>query len=260
MTTAKVKNWGEFQHYRDRSPPWIKLHRKLLDDFDFSRLPLASKALAPLIWMLAAESNDGTVRVDFDYLAFRLHITEAEAEAGVIPLIDRGFLEIASGVLAPCKQVAIPEREREGEAEGEREAKRTLGRQAARFSEFWDAYPMKKGRKEAEAKWKARNLDAIADRILADVSARKSSDRQWLDGFVPHGSTYVNSAGWEDAIETTRPTAGPVRNAVGASERKTETPQSRLEDARLLAARQVDLGVWTEAQAREYVAKAKAAA
>lgn len=224
MTTAKVKNWSEFQHYRDRSPPWIKLHRKLLDDFDFSRLPLASKALAPLIWMLAAESNDGTVRVDFDYLAFRLHITEAEAEAGVIPLIERGFLEIASGALAPCKQSAIPERE--AEAEREAETEKPLVRQAARFDEFWAAYPVKKGRKDAEAKWKARGLDAIADRIIADVCARLTGDRQWLDGFIPHGSTYVNGAGWEDAIE---PPRGIARAGPGQPVGKVATLIATLE-------------------------------
>ena len=35
MMTARlhIKNWGEFQHYKKRNPPWIKLHKKLLDDF-----------------------------------------------------------------------------------------------------------------------------------------------------------------------------------------------------------------------------------
>lgn len=133
--------------------------------------------------------------------------------------------------------------------------KKPLARQAARFPEFWDAYPVKKGRKEAEAKWRARNLDAIADRILADVAARKTQDRQWLEGFIPHGSTYVNGAGWEDAIETGRPAAAPPRNLVGGSPKKTETPESKLEDARLLAERMVDLGQWTPEQAMQHVEK-----
>lgn len=77
-------------------------------------------------------------------------------------------------------------------------------RSAARFPEFWAVYPVKKGRAEALAKWTARGLDAIADRIIADVQARKAHDRQWLDGYAPHGSTYVNGRGWEDEIETGR--------------------------------------------------------
>lgn len=84
------------------------------------------------------------------------------------------------------------------------EKQKTLARQAARFAEFWSEYPVKKGRAEALAKWTARNLDAIADQIISDVKARKVLDRQWLDGFAPHGSTYVNGRGWEDEIEVAR--------------------------------------------------------
>ena len=42
MTRLRVKNWAEFQHYRSRRPPWIKLHRGLLDDYAWHRLPEAS--------------------------------------------------------------------------------------------------------------------------------------------------------------------------------------------------------------------------
>ena len=69
----RVKNWPEFQHYKHRRPPWIKLHKIILDDLDFMRLPDASKALAMLCWLLASESDDGSIPYDGDYLAFRLH-------------------------------------------------------------------------------------------------------------------------------------------------------------------------------------------
>jgi uncharacterized protein YdaU (DUF1376 family) len=92
-------------------------------------------------------------------------------------------------------------------ANSQEEAK-ACARQAARFGEFWDAYPVKKGRKAAEWKWRQQNLDAIADQILDDVRARMTKDRQWLNGFIPHGSTYINAAGWEDAIEAPRAPAG----------------------------------------------------
>ena len=36
--TFSVKNWDEFQHYKDRNPPWIKLHNHLLDDYEFEML------------------------------------------------------------------------------------------------------------------------------------------------------------------------------------------------------------------------------
>lgn len=117
MRMAHVKNWAEFQHYKDRSPPWIKLHRALLDDFDFQCLPVASRALAPMLWLLAAEHSEGLVCVEPERIAFRLRLTVKEAEQAVTPLIEKGFFIIASNVLADCKQCAIPETETETETE-----------------------------------------------------------------------------------------------------------------------------------------------
>jgi len=113
------KNWAVFQHYKDRNPPWIKLHRETLNDRTFMCLPIASKALAPLMWLLASESKNGVFDGSVDDLMFRLHITKKEYDDGVKPLIDKGFFEIASGVLADCLQDARPETETETEAEAE---------------------------------------------------------------------------------------------------------------------------------------------
>ena len=118
------KNWDVFQHYKDRCPPWIKLQRDLLNNRDYICLPLASKALAPLLWLLASESKDGVFDASTEELVFRLRMTESEVIDGVKPLIDKGFFVIASGVLAERKQVAIPEREGETETEKEKETKR----------------------------------------------------------------------------------------------------------------------------------------
>jgi len=111
------KNWAHFQHYKDRCPPWIKLHRDLLNNRDFMRLPIASKALAPMLWLLASESKDGSFDGSLDELVFRLHITEKEYNDGIKPLIDKGFFVSDSEVLADCLQTAIPERETETKKE-----------------------------------------------------------------------------------------------------------------------------------------------
>jgi hypothetical protein len=113
----KPKNWAVFQHYKDRCPPWIKLHRDLLNDRKFMRLPIASKAIAPLLWLLASESKDGVFDGSLDELVFRLHITPKEYQDGVKPLIDNQFFVVASIVLAESKQTAIPETETEAERE-----------------------------------------------------------------------------------------------------------------------------------------------
>ena len=113
------KKWGDFQHYKDRCPPWIKLHRDLLTNREFMCLPLASKALAPLLWLLASESKNGSFDASVDELQFRLHLSAKDINDGLKPLIDKGFFIVASGLLAECYQVAIPERETERETETE---------------------------------------------------------------------------------------------------------------------------------------------
>lgn len=117
MASIRVKNWAEFQHYKDRSPPWIKLHKTLLDNFEYQCLPLASRALAPMLWLLASESNDGLIDADFKKLAFRLRTTEKEVEEAIIPLITNGFFLGDSDVLAGRKQDDMPEAEEETEVD-----------------------------------------------------------------------------------------------------------------------------------------------
>jgi hypothetical protein len=136
------KNWAVFQHYKDRCPPWIKLHRDLLNDRVFMRLPIASKALAPMLWLLASESKNGIFDGSLDELVFRLHISEKEYRDGLKPLIDNDFFVLASGVLAESYQSAIPETERETETKTERE-KKTLGKRLANdflFPKEWEEF------------------------------------------------------------------------------------------------------------------------
>lgn len=71
-----------------------------------------------------------------------------------------------------------------------------------RFDDFWNAYPRKQGGKKAlREKWAKRNLDAIADQIIAHVEAMKQND--WLgkeEEYIPMASTYLNQDRWEDEI------------------------------------------------------------
>ncbi len=105
-----VRNWDKFQHYRHRRPPWIKLHRQLLDDCRFHALPLGSRALAPMLWLLASEEEDGVIDFDTPSIAFRLRMPEQEMLSYLIPLIEQGFFLLsgddASTMLADCLHAA----------------------------------------------------------------------------------------------------------------------------------------------------------
>ena len=118
----RPKNWAEFQHYKDRNPTWIKLHKKLLDDFTFQCLPLASKALAPMLWLLASESKDGAISYNEREIAFRLRVSHDDFCSAITPLISSGLFELegnASNMLAEAGQIASPETERDTEKEEE---------------------------------------------------------------------------------------------------------------------------------------------
>lgn len=120
------KNWENFQHYRDRNPLWIKLHKNLLDDRKFQSLPVAARALAPMLWLIASESPEGVFNGDISELAFRLRDTEKNIAVSLDTLIKAGFFLVvqpASNLLAEPEQVASLEKRRE-ETEKETEKRR----------------------------------------------------------------------------------------------------------------------------------------
>jgi hypothetical protein len=185
------KNWSAFQHYKDRCPPWIKLHRDLLNDREFMRLPIASKALAPLLWLLASETKDGTFDGSVDELVFRLHITPKEYEDGVKPLIHKGFFIVASGVLADSKHDAIPETERETERETEKEKKPTaVGKPDSVSDEVWESFVRQ--RKKAKAEISTLVIRKIADEAeVAGWTLEKALEEICLRGWRSFKAEWV---------------------------------------------------------------------
>lgn len=196
MTHIRPKNWGDFQHYKDRDPPWIKLHKKLLDNFQFHRLPVDSRALAPMLWLLASEDKNGLIVADPQEIGFRLRMSAEQVEAALNPLIQANFFEVVqvdSDALAEVVRDATPETEAETQ---EQTQKQTDG-----FADFWKAFPKQTSEQGA---WKAYRLAitiappaiilAGARRYAAAVKRDKTepkfvkgpaawlADRRWTDG------------------------------------------------------------------------------
>ncbi|HHH31521.1 MAG TPA: hypothetical protein ENK57_24675 [Polyangiaceae bacterium] len=115
-------------------------------------------------------------------------------------------------------------------AGGERESTpQSTAKPASRFDAFWAAYPKKVGKKPCREKWRAKKLDRIADRIIADVERRKREHRPWLQGFVPNPLTYLNQERWEDEIE-------PASQLPAPEPHRSETPRDDLLSPRSRAA------------------------
>lgn len=73
----KIKNWSEFQHFKDRTPPWIKLYRHLLDDPEWHELSGDEAKTLIMLWLIASEDKDMEGNLPSPKnIAFRLRITE----------------------------------------------------------------------------------------------------------------------------------------------------------------------------------------
>ena len=122
----RVKNWREFQHYRDRNPPWIKLHFSLLSSPDWVMLDDSARVLA-VACMLLASRSEGVIDGSPDGLGYLQRVAYLKKPPDLTPLITCGFLESASG----CKQMladARPEeRQRREEVETEKKARAPAG-------------------------------------------------------------------------------------------------------------------------------------
>ena len=90
MKYLQVKSWEDFQHYKDRTPPWIKLYNHLLDDFEFSCLPDASKAHLLSIWLLASRTNN-KIPNNARWIGNKINATE---EVDLNLLLESGFIEL----------------------------------------------------------------------------------------------------------------------------------------------------------------------
>jgi len=197
------KNWAVFQHYKDRCPPWIKLHRDLLNDRSYMRLPIASKALAPMLWLLASESKDGVFDGSLDELVFRLHITPKEYQDGVKPLIDNDFFILVSGVLAERKQVAIPETEGETETETKKKATSVAPPEGVSDS-VWQEF--KSLRKAKKAPITQRAIDAISSEAKkAGWTLEKALEECVVRGWQAFKADWVVKPNPADIVRLTVP-------------------------------------------------------
>lgn len=103
----RICNWEKFQHYSHRTPPWIKLHRVLLDNREWNELEDGPARLLVELWLMASEGDPGMVDISMEDLSWRLRKHGASTLLAFLEtLTEKGFIEFdepdASGVLATC--------------------------------------------------------------------------------------------------------------------------------------------------------------
>ena len=198
MQFYRIRNWKKYQHYSKRSPPWIKLHTKILNSPRWFSLSLASRLLVFCV-LIVGSKYDGRVPVDCRLLA---KLCRLPRKPNLQPLIDVGFLELdASIVQADASALSTETEYRDRERDRvhiPRVKKRAVKEPAddGEFERFWAAYPRHVGKPKALKAFQAAIGKTTIETILA---ALKWQCEAWRDPqYIPHPTTWLNREGWND--------------------------------------------------------------
>ena len=233
MRYLTIKNYSKHQHYKDRRPPWIKLHVEVLDDYAFACLQDASKAHLMLLWVLASKL-DNRIPYDLPFLSRKLGAT---SPIDVEELVLQGFIEVSQDdgkMLAPRKQSAMPETETETETETDSPLRSAAVRKVVKASGLdvlpkalcdaaYEAFVRRIGsveyprfRKALLPIYRAKTADhPTAEQLVSGVEAfaeaREASDPKWLgsytvEKFAQSLHTYVRLGGMPHVDEWGEPT------------------------------------------------------
>ena len=180
----QIKNWKQFQPplRSDRNVIWIKLYRKILDDFEWSNLTDSNKATLIELWLLASE-NEGNLP-SVDEISFRLRKDKS--------FINKQLEQLSSFVLQDVAEV-LPNRLPRVRVRVEKEKEVDNG-----FDLFWNTYPRKVGKGKAEEAWVKHKPNI--DHVLQTLTWQKESKEWFKDNgaFIPHPTTYINGKRWLD--------------------------------------------------------------
>ena len=118
----KIKNWSDFQHFKDRTPPWIKLYRYLLDDPDWHELSGDDAKTLMMLWLIASEDKnlEGSLP-SIKNIAFRLRTTETKLNQALTKLSNWLVHDDIKKMSKGCQSDA-PETETETETEAEKKS------------------------------------------------------------------------------------------------------------------------------------------
>lgn len=104
-----IKNWEKYQHYKHRSPPWVKLHYDIMTSEEWVSLDDSGRVLL-IACILVASRNDGKIP-SADYMK---RVAYLNISPDFEPLVNTGFLIEIQGdcdnnsdnMLARCKHDA----------------------------------------------------------------------------------------------------------------------------------------------------------
>ena len=194
MKVLSVKNWEEFQHYKNRKPPWIKLYTSLLNDYKFLQMTDAERYQLIAIWLLAS-CTENRIPCDATYIRGQIR---SRKPVPIEKFVSLGFLTVSQDA-SKMHTNACLETETETETETEKSV-RVNG-----FDAFWESCPKKVGKQSARQAWTKIKPGAELSRAITQaMKAQVEADHfRGTDGkfYIPHPTTWLNAGRWEDEIQ-----------------------------------------------------------
>ena len=126
MSYLSVTKWGEYQHYRDRTPIWIKLHVESLHDEKLRNLPISTR----LLWfnmLLLAATFQNSVPNSPELIAELSAIPPELCREGIKDLLKMRILREKGTRRAASKHTEAQRKKREEEKRIRAQAKRLRG-------------------------------------------------------------------------------------------------------------------------------------
>jgi len=218
-----IPNWSKYQSYRDRRPPWIRFHKTMIDNYEFQMMSAESRALLPMLWLLACENPDptsGVIDQEVEVIAFRLRSDEKIIRKSIVELEKCGFIDCAGIVTDSYKDSTKPvttetetEAEAETEAEGNKPKRKRFVKpslkdvfnymiekglhqlsEAEKFIDYYESNGWKVGGKGAMKNWQAavRNWVKRVEQGYGQGRGNSKQDTRTLSERVSDTKT-----GWE---------------------------------------------------------------
>jgi hypothetical protein len=158
--------------------------------------------------------------------AFPRHqiVNNREATSRIPPRVDNATPTREHAT--PTREHATPTREhatatplvgREGKEGKEHASRRDTSVDDERFADFWQAYPKKKAKSEAQKAWTKLKPDDRLSALIIEAVRRDTLSPQWQKDrgeFIPHPATYLNARRFDDVPAVHLPAAQMAKRQV----------------------------------------------
>lgn len=212
----RITNWENYQHYKDRDPTWVKLHRTMRNSRTWVKADDATKLLAICTMMLAADTGN---KIPFDPDFIR-QVCFLHTDPDFSKLVDLGFIEIVDENGAALAERTKPHqndslekrREEKKEPEAKASGKKTTLPKTFMLTPEREAVAVRKGIPHEHV---AREFERFCTWALANN--RKYADwdaawRNWCDS--PYQQSRQNSPASPGQRSSPQGGGGVVRAAM----------------------------------------------